>query len=187
MDTREAVALLAGAVPKGAGVWADCGAGDGTFTRALGQLLGPGARIYAVDRDARALAAIERRAVPAGVRVIPVTADFTGALELPGLEVPGLDGLLFANALHFVPDPGAVLGRLVGRLRPGGRVVLVEYDGRPANRWVPYPIPATRLPALATAAGFATPVITRTRPSSYGGVLYVAVAERIPPATRAAP
>lgn len=187
MDTREAVALLAGAVPKGAGVWADLGAGDGTFTRALGQLLGPGARIYAVDRDARGLAAIERRAVPIGVRVIPVTADFTGAFELPGLEAPGLDGLLFANALHFVPDPGAVLGRLVGRLRPGGRVVLVEYDGRPANRWVPHPIPVARLPALAAAAGLAAPAITATRPSAYGGMLYVAATDRLAPATRATP
>jgi SAM-dependent methyltransferase len=180
VETREAVALLGGAVLKGAGVWADFGAGDGTFTRALGQLLGPGARIYAVDRDARALAAIEHRAMPKGVRVIPVTADFTEPFDLSGLAPSGLDGMLFANALHFVPDPGVVVARLVARLRPGGRVVIVEYDGRPANRWVPHPIPVGRLPALAAAAGLSAPVITATRPSAFGGVLYVAVAEPLP-------
>lgn len=179
--------MLAGAVPKGAGVWADFGAGDGTFTRALGELLGPGARIYAVDRDARALAAIEHRAMPTGVRVIHVTADFTERFDRSGLAPSELDGMLFANALHYVPDPDVVVARLVGWLRPGGRVVLVEYDGRPANRWVPHPIPVARLPALAAAAGLAAPAITATRPSAYGGMLYVAAMDRLAPATRAAP
>jgi trans-aconitate methyltransferase len=187
VETREAVELLAGAVPKGAGVWADFGAGDGTFTRALGQLLGPGARIYAVDRDARVRAAIEHRAMPKGVRVIPMTADFTEPCDLSGLAPSGLDGMLFANALHFVLEPGVVVARLVARLRPGGRVVIVEYDGRPANRWVPYPIPVARLPALAAAAGLTLPALTATRPSAYGGILYVAMAERPAGATRAAP
>lgn len=180
VETREAVALLAGAVPQGAGVWADCGAGDGTFTRALVQLLGPGARIYAVDRDARRLARLGSSAVPVGVQVVAVTADFTRPFELPGLEAPGLDGMLLANALHFVSDADVVLAGLVERLRPGGRLVLVEYDGRPANRWVPYPIPVARLAALAARARLAGLRVTATRPSAFGGTLYVAVAERSP-------
>ena len=44
------------------------------------------------------------------------------------------------------------LARLVAWLRPGGRVVLVEYDHRRANPWVPYPIGIAKLPALAKAA-----------------------------------
>ena len=39
------------------------------------------------------------------------------------------------------------------RLRPGGRVVLVEYDRRAHSRWVPYPIPIARLPEPAASAG----------------------------------
>ena len=34
------------------GTWADIGAGEGAFTLALADLLGPGGRIVAVDRDA---------------------------------------------------------------------------------------------------------------------------------------
>ncbi|MGH7674960.1 MAG: hypothetical protein ACREMV_06785, partial [Gemmatimonadales bacterium] len=44
-----------------------------------------------------------------------------------------LDGILLANALHFVRNPDVVLARLAARVRPDGRVVVVEYDGRPAN------------------------------------------------------
>jgi ubiquinone/menaquinone biosynthesis C-methylase UbiE len=180
MKTDDATALIAGAVPAQRGVWADVGAGDGTFTRALAARLGPAGRIYAIDRDASAVAALERWAATAPAQVIPVHADFTHPLELPEHTAPGLDGMLLANVIHYVPEPGLVLSRLVRLVRPGGRVVIVEYDGRAANRWVPYPIPSTRLPALAGAAGLSTPVVTGTRRSAFGGMLYVARADRVP-------
>ena len=181
MEPSEAVELIAGAVPRRPGVWADLGAGDGTFTLALAEVLGRGSRIYAVDRDARALARLKRRAAGAAAEVVTVTADFTAAFALPGVEA-ALDGMLIANALHYARDAAAVLARLADRLRAGGRLVLVEYDRRGANRWVPYPISAARLPELAAAAGFSAPVVTARKPSAFGGDLYVAAADRLAPA-----
>jgi len=178
MNSLEAVALISGAVPRRPGTWADLGAGDATFTRALVKLLGPDSRVYAVDRDAGAVAKLERWATLQAPNVIPVIADFTRPLDLPDLAPSGLDGLLLANALHFVSDAEAVLGRLAGWVRPGGRVVVVEYDRRAANRWVPYPIPPARLSALAAAAGLSAPVVTGARPSAFDGALYVAAVER---------
>ena len=178
MKTAEAVALLQGAVPRGPAVWADLGAGTGTFTQALAQLLAPGSRIYAVDRDAGAVKSLKRLASDNEVDVVPVLADLTGSFELPGEPRGGWDGTLLANALHFVPDTESVLARLVRRVRVGGRVVIVEYDQRAASRWVPYPLTPARLTALAVPAGLSTPVISARRPSSYGGELYVAAADR---------
>ena len=60
-----------------------------------------------------------------------------------------------------------------------GRVVLVEYERRAASRWVPYPIPLARLAALTASAGLTSPSITATRPSAFGGILYVAAADRL--------
>jgi SAM-dependent methyltransferase len=179
MKVADATALLARSVAPGAAVWADLGAGGGTFTRALAARLGPAGRIYAVDRDARAIVALQRWADRAESVVIPVEADFTRPFDLPGAGGAGLDGMLLANALHYVREPGPVLARLAALVRPGGRIVIAEYDGRRANPWVPYPIPSTRLPQLAAAAGLAPPVVTATRPSSFGGTLYVAGAERL--------
>ena len=179
MNTSEAVALIKGAVPKRGGTWADLGAGNGTFTRALAELLGPASRIYAIDRDPAAVTALGRWSATHAPHVIPVEADFTRPLDVPGLSESALDGMLLANALHFVRDADTVLARLVTLLRPGGRVVLVEYDQRAASRWVPYPIPAARLPSLAAAAGLSPPVVTATRPSAYAGILYAAATERI--------
>jgi SAM-dependent methyltransferase len=174
----EAIELIRGAIPGPGGTWADFGAGNGVFTRALAERLDPGGRIYAVDRDARALEALRRWARGAAVEVSTVVADFTKPFELPGIGKAGLDGILMANALHFVRDPEETLPRLAAWLRVGGRLVLVEYDRRRASRWVPYPVEPARWAELAALAGLSAPILTSTRPSAFGGNLYVATAER---------
>jgi SAM-dependent methyltransferase len=172
----EALELLEPAVAGRGGVWADLGAGEGTFTRALAALLEPGAHVYAVDRDERAVAALREWARSAPCKVDPVMGDFTSEFEPPKNAL--LDGMVFANSLHYVADAGTVLARLVAWVKPGGRIVVVEYDRRSRNRWVPYPIPITKLPALAAAAGLTSPSVVARRPSMYEGELYVAVMDR---------
>ncbi len=155
------VALIQAAIPSGSGgIWADLGAGGGNFTRALGTLLGEHRVIYAVDR-----------ALPAapdhpGEDVHWIQADFTGPVNLPAL-----DGILMANALHFVKDQETVLGHVCGYLRPGGRFVLVEYDlDRPLS-YIPYPVSYHRFERLAQTAGLGTIKHTGERRSPTTGIV----------------
>jgi ubiquinone/menaquinone biosynthesis C-methylase UbiE len=178
MDARDALELIEDAVPSEGGTWADFGAGEGVFTRALAERIGTQGVVYAVDRDASALASLRERVKARPSRVIPVHADFATDAWPPALDAPSFDGMLFANALHFVRDAAAVLTRLVARLRPGGRVVVVEYDRRAANPWVPFPIPRAGLDKIAADAGLTTPRVVATRPSEFGGDLYAAYSER---------
>jgi ubiquinone/menaquinone biosynthesis C-methylase UbiE len=175
MERAEMVALIRGGAPAAGGVWADLGAGTGNFTWALRELLGPRGVIYALDRDHRAIerqrAAIAQ-AVEPGATIMPIQADFTRPLDLPPL-----DGVLMANALHFVRDQPAALALIAGYLRPGGRLLVVEYDVATALAWAPFPVPFERFQALAVQAGFAAPTLVGMRRSpSTGMAMYAGVA-----------
>lgn len=183
MNHADHVALLRPGVVAGPGemappasVWADLGAGEGAFTRALADLLGPGATIHMIDRDRRALergAAETARHFP-GVTIIPHAADFTADLNLPPL-----DGLVMANSLHFVRDgdKAALLRRLRVLLKPGGRFLLVEYNADRGNMWVPHPLSYATWAALAARAGFVRVSLLGRVPSRFLGEIYSALAE----------
>jgi len=172
MRIRDAVSLLSppGRQLQPAGHWLDLGAGDGTFTRALAELLPAGCTIEAVDRDASAL-----RGVPAthnGVPIRTTRRDFS-ALPLPW---SGVAGVLMANALHFVEGAEELLRALGASLLPNGALLVVEYDTDvPKGPWVPYPVSARSLQALAQSAGFAPPVALGRRRSQFGGEMYAAI------------
>jgi ubiquinone/menaquinone biosynthesis C-methylase UbiE len=177
VERAEMIALIRGGVAAPGGVWADLGAGTGNFTWALRELLGPQSKLYAVDRDRRAVerqrAAVAQAAEP-GATIVPTQADFTRPIDLPPL-----DGVLMANALHFVRDQPAALALIASYLRPSGRLLLVEYDVDAALAWVPFPVPFERFQALATQAGLANLALVGTRRSpSSGIVMYAGVALR---------
>ena len=173
MDHADHVALLRPAVTPG-GTWADIGAGEGAFTLALADLLGPSGRIVAVDRDRRALqenAAVVRTRFPE-VSIETRVADLTEPLALPDL-----DGLVAANSLHFVPRDRqvAVTAALAEHLVPGGRFVIVEYDADRGNPWVLHPFSYERWEEMAAQAGFERTHLLRTIPSRHLGSIYSAV------------
>lgn len=186
MEHETAVALIRegvgtgtpGTPPRGS-TWADLGAGSGVFTRALASLLGPTGTVYAVDRDRRAVQQLSSHVdtrLDASNRFQATThvrqADFTRPLELDPL-----DGLLLANALHFVPQQERVLQRLVGHLKAQGRLLVVEYETRRPTPWGPFPVPLERLKQLTRAVGLAELREVGRQPSSFGGrELYAAVA-----------
>ena len=174
MDHTDHTNLLRGGVASSGGVWADMGAGAGAFTLALAELLGPTGEIYAVDRDAGAL----RANAQAMAGKFPKTgvhcqaADFTLPLALPLLE-----GIVMANALHFQfqSDQASVVRELRVYLRPGGRLLIVEYNIERGNFAVPHPVPYSRWERLARDAGFEHTELLATRPSRFLREIYSAV------------
>ena len=165
MNHADHVALIEGGVGERGGRWADLGAGEGAFTLALADLAGPDAQIIAVDKDARALQELRGRFE---TRV----ADFTRPLNLHDLE-----GVVMANSLHYVRDKDPVLRAVRAMLRPGGRLIIVEYGADRGNPWVPYPFTYTRWETIAARAGFKNTRLLKTVPSRWLGSMYSAVSE----------
>jgi SAM-dependent methyltransferase len=179
MTAAERRALIQGAVEGRSGAWADLGSGEGAFTSALASLLLPGSRIYSIEKEGRSLRA-QRGSLFArfpDTNFELMQADFTGTLSLPPLE-----GILMANALHYQEDPCGSLAHVAEWLKPGGLMVVVEYDISAASPWIPYPVPAARMPAVSSCAGLEACRIIATMPSRFHHRMYAAVCVKGGPA-----
>ncbi len=173
IEHRDLVRLIRGGVVPG--TWADLGSGRGAFTQALADLLGPGARIVSVDRDDGALRE-QRRELSARFPDAQVEYHHADLTRPP--DLPVLDGALMANSLHFVRDRAPVLARVLAWLRPGGRLVLVEYDTDRGNRWVPHPLSYATWERIAPQHGFTGTRLLARHPSRVLSDLYSALSLR---------
>lgn len=163
MELQQAIDLIGHPVLKGQSpqVWADLGCGDGLFTRALGSVLPAASTIYAVDQNKRALQQLPQQ----GQTLIkPIPADFVKDM----LPFAKLDGILMANALHFVQHQQQFIKKLEGYLGERPRFIMVEYDTDVPNRWVPYPLSFTSLQQLFSNNGYTAVQKIHEQPSLYG-------------------
>lgn len=169
MDHADHVALIAGGVQGAGARWLELGCGEGAFTLALSDVLGPAGQIVAVDRDPGALGSMTQlvRARFPAVAVEARRADFMD--DLP--DGP-FDGVLAANSLHFVRDRRQILSAIRARLVPTGRLVVVEYDADRGNPWVPFPFSFEAWRREAAAAGFGPPALLHRVPSRFLRAIY---------------
>jgi ubiquinone/menaquinone biosynthesis C-methylase UbiE len=103
---------------------ADVGAGTGYFTRRLARAVGPAGKVLAVDIQPEMLeylrAELEARAL---TNVQTVLGDETD----PGLPPSSLDLVLMVDVYHEFSYPYEMVQGILRALRPGGRLVYVEY------------------------------------------------------------
>ena len=170
MTIEEAISLIREGVPDAAEStqWADLGCGSGLFTNALATLLGKGNHILAVDLKSSLI--IESNPAAASIRFYQL--DFEKQ-KLPAAE---MDGILMANALHYVKDKIPFVEKLRATLNKNGRIVLVEYDTERSNQWVPYPINFWRSVELFSSLGFRSVTKIGERKSVYqSGIMYASL------------
>ena len=117
----EALALRPGEVV------ADIGAGSGYFSWRMARVVGETGRIYAVEIQQEMLdllmANMGRRDVAA--RVAPIL----GTVQDPKLPDAAVDTILLVDVYHELDFPWEMTQAMVRALKPGGRLVLVEYRG----------------------------------------------------------
>ena len=110
---------------KPADVVADIGAGSGYFTFRIAARV-PQGKVYAVDIQEEMLAAVRSRAAKEKVdNVIPLLGKICDA-NLPAGEI---ELAFFVDAYHEFSHPREMMESVIRALRPGGRVILIEYRG----------------------------------------------------------
>jgi ubiquinone/menaquinone biosynthesis C-methylase UbiE len=106
-------------------VVADIGAGTGYFSFRIAKKV-PKGKVLAVDIQKQMLDIMNRIAKREGVmNVEPVL----GTIEDPNLPEAGVDLALMVDAYHEFDHPREMMVAIVKALKPGGRVVDIEYRG----------------------------------------------------------
>ena len=105
-------------------VVADVGAGTGYYTRRMAPLVGTSGKVYAVDVQPEMIQMLTDGAKKAGLtNIVPVL----GAVDDVKLPDASIDLAILVDVYHELEFPFEVMQSIVRALKPGGRVVYVEY------------------------------------------------------------
>ena len=124
-DDEEApdIALNVLKIAKGASV-ADIGAGSGFITVRLSKRVGPTGTVYANDVQPQMLDILRRRLAREKIENVRLVQ---GTIDDPKLPPASVDLELMVDVYHELSQPQAMLRALRQALKPGGRLVLLEY------------------------------------------------------------
>lgn len=108
---------------------ADIGDGTGLFTRLFAEQVAPGGTVYAVDISPDFIKHIAERAKADGQeRVIKTVLNVQGSTKLPPASI---DVAFLCDTYHQFVHPEEMLASIHRAMRPGGRLVLIDFDLRP--------------------------------------------------------
>jgi ubiquinone/menaquinone biosynthesis C-methylase UbiE len=103
---------------------ADIGAGSGYHTFRMAPVVGPKGKVYAVDIQPEMLFLISKRMTKEGVENIETVR---GAEADPKLKENSIDMALMVDVYHEFAQPYEMTRKLIDALKPGGRLVFVEF------------------------------------------------------------
>ncbi len=112
-------------LPPG-GTVADVGAGVGYHSIRMARRVGPKGTVLATDLQPEMLRMLQENARAAGVKNIK---PIRSSQRDPRLPEAAVDLILMVDVYHECTDPESLLAAFKKALKPGGRLVLVEFRG----------------------------------------------------------
>ena len=105
---------------------ADIGAGTGYYTRRLAQMVGTNGVVYAVEIQPEMLDILTNKMANLNIHnVKPVL----GTVSDPKLVTASIDRILMVDVYHEFDHPHEMVEAMSRALKPGGRIVFVEFRG----------------------------------------------------------
>ncbi len=155
---------------KPAEVIADIGAGTGYFARRFAHHAG---KVYAVDIDEKLLA-IASKDAPANLTTVLAAPDD------PRLPEGSIDTIFFCDVLHHIENRAAYYPKLAWALKPGGRIVVVDFYKKPLPVGPP---PSMKLSDEAVIAEFHDAGFGLVKRLDFLPYQYILFFERLTPST----
>jgi cyclopropane fatty-acyl-phospholipid synthase-like methyltransferase len=116
--------LLAALALRPGMVVADIGAGTGYLSRRMAPTVLPGGKVWAVDVQPEMISLLQASAKSSGLTQIEARLSSVDDVKLPAASV---DLAVMVDVYHELAYPYEVMASVLKALRPGGRVVFVEY------------------------------------------------------------
>jgi len=130
-DREERTDLLLGALVLQPGmVVADIGAGTGYLSRRMAPAVMPGGKVWAVDVQPEMISFLQAGIKRSGLTQIEARQSVVDDVKLPASSV---DLAVMVDVYHELAYPYEVMNSLLKALKPGGRVVFVEYKAEDAS------------------------------------------------------
>jgi predicted methyltransferase len=104
---------------------ADVGAGTGYFEPHLAAAVGPTGKVLAVDVEPTLIEHLRVRGAREGWATVEPRL---GAVDDPGLRPGEVDAVLLVDVYHHIDGRVDWFRRLAPALRPGGRLIVVDFD-----------------------------------------------------------
>jgi precorrin-6B methylase 2 len=124
-DREERTDLLLAALALQPGmVVADIGAGTGYLSRRMAPVVMPGGKVWAVDVQPQMISFLQGTVKRSGLSQIEPRL---GAVDNIGLPAGSVDLAIMVDVYHELAFPYEVMASVMQALKPGGRVVFVEY------------------------------------------------------------
>jgi len=130
-EATEADRLAAMAGVQAGQIIAEIGAGTGRFTVAMARHVGESGRVYSTELSAKNRDAIRARADASAVRNVTIVE---GAPRETNLPDACCDVVFLRNVYHHVHEPDAFAASIRKAVRPGGRVVVIDFE--PGALWL---------------------------------------------------
>ncbi len=114
---------------------ADVGAGTGLFTRLFAEAVGPKGQVYAVDIARNFVEHIETTCREAGFKNVKGILGKPESTELPEQSI---DLVFICDTYHHFEFPQKTLASIHRALRPGGRMILIDFHRIPgqSSDWI---------------------------------------------------
>jgi ubiquinone/menaquinone biosynthesis C-methylase UbiE len=157
---------------------ADIGAGDGQYTFAAAEHVGAAGKVYATEIDVKKLEELRAEVAKRKLQNVVVVESKEADTNLPAACC---DAIFLRRVYHHLTKPVEFDAKLVGSLKPGGRLAIIDFppragldpvEGVPANRGG-HGIPQKIVIEELTAAGLQVEKVVNDWPDDDYCVLFV--------------